>query len=113
MTWHITTNTDELVSVFKKTKVRKSLGKKNIAAELVEFCFDGHSLNILVVSAKHSINAQGTGNGLALMTLENYQRLQKAYIASPPNGGSIDISFDDDEKRITFGSTTLTTAEDE
>jgi hypothetical protein len=107
MNWRITINTEDLITVFKKTKVRKSLGKRNIAAELVELDFDGTSLNILVISAKHSIHAQGKGKGRALITLAIYQRLQKAYIASPPRNRSIEISFDADAKKITFGSTTL------
>ena len=113
MSWRITIKTEDLLSVFKKTKVRKSLGKKNIAAELVELYFDRSSLSISVVGAKHSIDAQGEGKALALIALSNYQRLQQAYIASPPHDESIQISYNSDATKITFGSTTIKTVEDE
>lgn len=113
MSWKVSIKTADLIDVLKRTKVRKGLGKKNIAAELVEFELDGKALNILVISAQHSIPAAGEGKGLALVPLSKFQLFQKAFIASPGREKEVSVAFDSSNQKITFGTTTLTTVEEE
>jgi len=109
MSWETEVNKKDFVGVLKKTKTLKGLGKKNIAAEVVELMFTGTNLTILVTGAMHTISAKGSGGGTAFMSLASYQLFRKAFVASPPKDEQIQIKYNTDTQKITFGGTTLGT----
>jgi len=109
MSWEIIVNKNDFVGVLKKTKTLKGLGKKNIAAEVVELMFTGTNLTVLVTGALHTISAEGSGGGTAFMSLASYQLFRKALVASPPKDQQFQIKYNTDTQKITFGGTTLGT----
>ena len=109
MSWDIQVGKDDFLDVLNKTKVGKRLGKKFIADETVECAYKDGNLNILVISAFHSIKGKGTGKGPALIPLRTYLRLREAFLKAPPAGEIVPLVFDSDKMKLTIGTTTLST----
>lgn len=77
------------------------LGKGNIAAEEVEFVFDGNNLVIYFIGAVHTIPAKGHWKGAVMTALPFIGRLRRA----PPTQNPLTISYEN--SRLKIGTTSI------